>query len=399
MLAVSLTLADVYPETALRLIDRTMRALEECFIAFAPDGGCAESVLAWEKQAKALALVVAMLEKACGSDYGFSSYPGFGATAYSPIYTETSSGAWNYHDCEDRVVDTAVLSFFAKANGDADLAFLRRAQLADGQKTLDPLDFLCYMPVKKGQNLHLALDAVYRRAGLAVMRSDWGREANVLGLHGGSNAFAGGDLDAGGVLLEMGGERFFCETGGETSLPMLLRRRAEGQNTLVIAPTEDSIPDQNPEAVAHLLEMRSDADRAYAVVDMSATNDLIARAKRGVLLTDRRSVAVIQDELTVTEPVDVVWYVWTKADVTLNKSGRSAYLTQNGKTLLCKLGGVGSPARFEAEVFGESGMTRLSVRVSVKERLRLAVSCKLLEAGESRYQKPYDLLPISRWGV
>jgi hypothetical protein len=126
---------------------------------------------------------------------------------------------------------------------------------------------------------------------------------------------------------------------------------------------------------------------------------ILTRAKRGVLLTDRRSVAVIQDELTVTEPVDVVWYAWTKADVTLNKSGRSAYLTQNGKTLLCKLGGVGSPARFEAEVFGESGMTRLSVRVSVKERLRLAVSCKLLEVGESRSQKPYDLLPISRWGV
>jgi hypothetical protein len=296
-------------------------------------------------------------------------------------------------------VDTAVLSFFAKRNDDADLALMRRAQLAEGQKTLDPLDFLFYVPVKKGQNLHLALDAVYRRAGLAVMRSDWGREANVLGLHGGSNAVMGGDLDAGSVLLEMGGERFFCETCGETSLPILLRKRAEGQNTLVVAPAEDSIPDQDPAAIAKLLEMRGDADRAYAVVDMSTANDLILRGKRGVLLTDRRSVAVIQDELTLAEPAEVVWYAWTRANVVLNKSGRCAYLSQNGKTMVCRIGGVGSPARFETESFGESGLTRLSVRVEVKERLRLAVSCKILEAGESRSQKLYELVPVSRWGV
>ena len=231
------------------------------------------------------------------------------------------------------------------------------------------------------------------------MRSDWGREANVLGLHGGSNDVMGGDLDAGSVLLEMGGERFFCETGGETALPILLRKRAEGQNTLVVAPAEASVPDQDPAAIAKLLEMRSDADRAYAVVDMSATNDLILRGKRGVLLTDQRSVAVIQDELTVAEPTEVIWYAWTRASVTLNKSGRCAILSQNGKTLICRLGGVGSPARFEKEFFEESGFTRLSVRVAVKERLRLAVSCKLLEAGESRSQRIYELVPISRWGI
>lgn len=398
MLALSLTLADIYPETALRLIDRTMRNLEDCFVSFAPDGGCAESVYAWEQQAKALVLVSAMLQKACGTDYGFSAFPGFGATAYFPIYTETGNGAWNYHNCENRFVDTSVLSFFAKVNGDADLAWMRRAQLQSGQKKPNVLDFLCDTPVKKDQTPHLALDAVYRRAGLAVMRSDWSRDANVLGLHGGSNRVAGGDLDAGNILLELGGERFFCETGGEEGLPLLLRRRAEGQNTVVIAPEDQTLPDQNPGAVASLLEMRSDAERAYAVVDMSATSDLLLRAKRGVLLTDHRSVAVIQDELTVAHPTEVVWYAWTKADVALNKSGRCAYLTQNGKTMLCRIGGVGSPAHFETEVFAESGMTRLSVRVAVKERLRLAVSCKLIEVGESRTQRFYDLVPMGQWG-
>ena len=260
------------------------------------------------------------------------------------------------------------------------------------------MDILFRTPVKSEKNLRLALDVVYRKAGLAMMRSDWGREANVLGLHGGSNAVPGGDLDAGGVLLEMGGERFFCETGGEEALPILLRKRAEGQNTLAVASDSHDVPDQNPGAKASLLEMRGDADRAYAVVDMSETNDLFLRAKRGALLTDCRSVAVIQDELTLAEPAEVVWYAWTRAEVELNKSGRCATLAQNGKTLLCRLSGVGYPARFEAEQF-DGGLTRLSVRVAVKEKMRLAVSCKLLEAGDKSAQAPYAFVPISRWGV
>ena len=398
MLASALALADVYPETALRLIDRVMQSLEACFASFAPDGGCAESLLAWEKQARALALSVAMLQKACGSDYGFSSYPGFSATAYFPVYAETQNGAWNFHDAKALAIDTSVLSFFASLNGDADLAVLRRAKLREAQILPDALDILFRTPVKSEKNLRLALDVVYRKAGLAMMRSDWGREANVLGLHGGSNAVPGGDLDAGGILLEMGGERFFCETGGEEALPILLRKRAEGQNTLALASDSHDVPDQNPGAKASLLEMRGDADRAYAVVDMSETNDLFLRAKRGALLTDCRSVAVIQDELTLAEPAEVVWYAWTRAEVKLNKSGRCATLAQNGKTLLCRLSGVGYPARFEAEQF-DGGLTRLSVRVAVKEKMRLAVSCKLLEEGDKSAQAPYALVPISRWGV
>ena len=38
-----------------------MRNVEDCFLAFAPDGGCAEGVGAWEKNVRALMLIVAML--------------------------------------------------------------------------------------------------------------------------------------------------------------------------------------------------------------------------------------------------------------------------------------------------------------------------------------------------
>ena len=397
ILAVALALADIYPQTSYKLLDKIMRNVESCFAAYAPDGGAPESVAAWEKTTRALALTVAMLEKACGDDYGFASAPGFSETCYFPIYAETENGAWNYHDCVANAVDTSLSFFFAKRNDDPIPAWIHRQEILAGKKKVQPFDILFFLPVNDGLMPRLPLDAVYRKAGLAMMRSGWNDGATFVGLHGGSNHEVGGDLDAGSVILEMGGERFFVEIGGDSSLPLLLRKRASGQNTLTVDPTEEPAPDQNPDAIAKLTEMRSSPARAYAVVDMGGISDSVLRGKRGVLLTENRSVAVIQDELTLTHAAEVVWTAWTRAEVRLNKCGRTATLTQNGKTLVCKLCGVASPAHFELKTVEEGNLTCLTVRINDKEKLRMAVVCRLLAEGASASQKMYDVVPMSRW--
>lgn len=395
MLAMALALADVYPQTAYKLLSCILRNLEPCFAAYAPDGGYAEGVAAWEKSSRALALTVAMLKKACGTDYGLASAPGFTATAYFPIYTETVNGAWNYHDCAASSVDTSMAFLFSRMNEDPVPAWMRRQQLLLAQKKVDPFDILFYVPVDDAATPQLPLDAVYRKAGLAAMRSGWGREATFVGLHGGSNLVAGGDLDAGSVILEMGGERFLVETGGESALPMLTRRRAAGQNTLTVDLVAEPAPDQNPDAVARLTEMRSVDERAYAVVDMTTTNDAILRGKRGVLLCESRRVAVIQDELTLSNAAEVVFTAWTRAEVALSRGGRVATLTQNQKTMAMRLCGVS--ARFTVEKAEGTDLSLLKVCVGVKEKLRMAVVCRLLAEGENGSEKAYELIPMSKW--
>ncbi len=395
--AAALALADVYPETALRLLDRILRNAEPCFAPYAPDGGYPQGVSAWECATRGLALLSAMLQRACGSDYGLSSAPGFAATAYFPIMTEGAGGYWNFHSVSAGFADTSILPWFRLRTGDGVPAWMRRQQILAGKKTVHPFDLLFYTPEEEGDAPYLPLDAVYRKAGLAVMRSDWSADAMTVGLHGGRNNISGGELDAGCVILDCAGERFFSETGGIEALPAILRRRAEGQNTLTVDPPASPAPDQNPDAEARLLMAKGSPDRAFAVVDMSETNDRILRGKRGVLLLENRSVAVIQDELVLDGEGDVVWSAWTEAEVLLNKSGRMAKLTRNGKTLVCRLCGVGSPARFTAETYPESGFTRLTVRVSVKERLRMAVVCRMLAEGETGSEKHYDVVPMSRW--
>lgn len=396
-LASALALADLYPETTLRLLNHILRNAEPVMEAFAPDGGFAEGVCAWETGATYMALIARMLETACDTDYGFSQLPGFASTAYFPTYTETDNGAWNYHNCQARPIDTSILSYFSKKTGNPVFTWLRRRELITGKKAVTPWDILFYQPVDDNASFELPMDVVYRRSGIAVMRSDWSGAGMMLGFHGGRNNERDGDLDAGSFMLECAGERFFAETGGNEALSMLLRHRAEGQNTIVVNPTAESIPDQKPGAVAPLTEMRSSHDRVYAVMDMTDTNDAILRAKRGVMLANDRTVAVIQDEIVLRDAGTVVWNAYTPAEVRLNKSGRVAKLKMGGKTLVCRLLGVGHPARFEELEMGESGLTRLSVRVDGKERLRLAVICYLEKDGDKRLQRHYDMLPMSKW--
>jgi len=400
VLALSLAFADSYPQTSYKLLDRVLRNVEPSFALLAPDGGSEIGASAWETTARALALIVAMLQTACGTDYGLGSAPGFAATAYFPIYAETANGAWNYHDAPNSrfALDTSMQFFFAKHNSDPVLAWMHRQEILSGRKPVRPFDILFYESVDDTITPHLPLDCVWRRAGLAVMRAGWAPNSAVIGLHGGCNRVPSADLDAGSVILEMGGERFFAETGGERTLPTLLRRRAEGQNTWVINPTEEPLPDQNPDANARLVEMRSTVSMAYAVADMTTTNDLLLRAKRGVMLTENRTVAVIQDELTLAEPTDLVWSAWTRADVKLNASGRSAILTQNGKRLACKLCGIGSPARFAVKTVEGSDWKALTVSVENKDKIRMAVVCRLLADGEKATEKVYDVIPMNRWG-
>lgn len=390
--AMALALAEAYPETSYRVFRFGMSGLVPCLAAYAPDGGYAEGVGAWEAGTRAVVLTLAMLQSACGTDYGLASTPGLAATAGFARNTETGNGAWNFHNTKAAPLDTSVYGWFSRNYGNPTYAWLRRQDVLSGKKAVSPFDLTFYTPLEQTENPVLPLDAIYRRAGIVTLRSGWNEDACFLGLHGGSNHEVGGELDAGSFLLEMGGIRFICETGGADELPMMLRRRAEGQNTVTVDPADEPYPDQNPQAVATIVEAKSAPDRAFAVVDMSGISDGLLRAKRGALLYAHRSVAVIQDEMQVSSPATVVWNAYTEAKI-LHNGGRSLLLEKGGKVLLCRIYGGGT-AKFETYPIEGTDLTRLTVRTQVRERLRLAVAFALTDVKDA---KLYDLVPMTKW--
>ena len=396
MLAMAFALADIYPETSLKLVNRILRNVEACFASYAPDGGYSEGVGAWEKSARALALLIAMLQKACGNDYGFASAPGFSATGYFAIATETGAGMWNFHNSAASPTENSIMFWLSRQYDNLTYACVRRQQILSGVKRVTPLDILFYTSVDDSFVPTLPQDSVYRKAGLAIMRSGWENEDTFVGLHGGANDEVNGDLDAGSVIMDMAGVRFFAETGGIESLPLMMRRRAVGQNTIVVNPAAEPAPDQESHANAKIVEMKGREDRIYAVVDMTSTSKDILRGKRGVMLTDKRQTVVVQDELVLKAPGEILWTVYTPADVEILNGGKVAKLTVGDKVLKCQIGGFGK-AKFEFEKVENCNLTRLYIQAEVKERLRLSVAAKVIGEGDDFDAKLYEVTPISSW--
>ena len=179
----------------------------------------------------------------------------------------------------------------------------------------------------------------------------------------------------------MGGERFF------TDIPC--KNNADGSSTLTVNGT------QSINATADILEARSHAACAYAVVDTTKISPLVSRGKRGILLAQNRQVAVVQDELSLSDAATVTWRAYTPAKV-VSASARTLLLELNGQQLLCKLSGAGN-GRFHCAPVDDSGYTCISVESAVKGKFRMAVSFRLFREGDQKSEKFYDLRPISTW--
>ena len=108
--------------------------------------------------------------------------------------------------------------------------------------------------------------------------------------------------------------------------------------------------------------------------------------KRGIALSEKHQSVIIEDEIENKQPADVYWFAHTRADIQLNKNGKTATLTQNGKKYFAT---VVSPsnARFviqQAVPLGTSpkpqennpntGIQKLTVYISQANQARIVVA-------------------------
>ena len=175
------------------------------------------------------------------------------------------------------------------------------------------------------------------------MRSAWANaEALVLAIQAGHNERHGHrHIELGSFILEALGVRWAIDLGSERQTYMghthkfsrwdFYRTRAEGQNTLVMNPGKG--PDQKVPAAAPIARFESTQERATAVVDLSQAYAAHAeQVRRTFTMIDRRHVTVC-DEVRAAKPVDLWWFMHTRAAVKLDADGRGATLSQDGKQL------------------------------------------------------------------
>lgn len=401
----ALAIADEEPELAEYLLSQGLESIKLALSQYAPDGGWAEGPGYWHYATRYTCYFLAALHSALGTDFGLSGTPGFSKAGLFRVYFAGPVGkTFNFADAGDRVGRAEEMFWLARRFDEPLYAWHQRH--CGGRP--HALDLIWFDPRGKGpRESGLPLDAFFRGVDVAFFRSAWeDDEAIFIGFKGGDNRANHSHLDLGTFVLDALGKRWVLDLGGDNyNLPgyfgknrwTYYRLRTEGHNTLLI-----NGDNQDPRARAPIIAFLSEADRAFAVADLSQAYAAHARRVwRGIALL-RRAHVLIQDEVEADEPVEVLAGMHTGAQI--NPNGAQATLSLGDARLRAT---ILEPANASFEVASanpprpqaqQPDVHRLVVRLPEKvTSTRIVVL--LTPHGAGAAPTPYrpDIVALERW--
>ncbi len=419
----ALAVAEEAPALSREILRGALGSLPRALSRLAPDGGWAEGPGYWSYANRYTAMFLASLQASLGTDFGLSRTKGMDRTGLFPIYLTGPTGrTFNFADGGDHPVFGPVFFWMARRFKNPVYAWHERETPAPA-----PLDLLWYSRKSLSPSgAGLSLDEWFQGVQVVSFRSAWGEGAALfLAAKGGDNQANHAHLDLGSFVLEAGGVRWALDLGADNyNLPgywsrgtrgkrwAYYRMRAEGHNTLVLNPGKG--PDQDPLGRARVVKFESKPSAGKAVLDLSrAYRGRAASARRGFLFFRKRGGVLVQDEVKPLEgkPLDLWWFLHTRAEIRVGEGGASAVLSRGGRRLEARLLAPGG-AKFQvlpAEPLPSSphpggqrkngGVRKLSVHLRSEGPLRLAVFLRLLPPGKGRSASSWEpgILPLSSW--
>ena len=345
----ALAVADMEPEIAAKIVHEAVKSVPLAMRHYAPDGGGTEGVTYWGYGSVYNVVLLSSLETALGTDFGLSHVGAFQQSGFYQIYLSGAGRlAFDFADCGLSRVSEPQHFWLARKYDVPAFSWFRLSALEGGSQRGEALDLLWYDDRGRGLDFgKLPLDRYFRGAECASLRSSWEPDAMMVGIQAGDSMNLGGHrhLDLGTFVLDALGERWIIDSGVEHETYMAHRHknpryayyrvRAEGHNVPVFNPGEG--PDQNPKAVAKIVKFESTPQQAVAVVDLTqAYQPHVDLAVRTFTLEDRKRL-VVTDELHARQPAELWWFLHTEAKVSLGDHGRTASLSQHGKTFTVRL--------------------------------------------------------------
>ena len=349
----ALAIADEEPDLARSVIAGVRETLPYAMEAYEPDGAYPEGPVYWGYGTRYNILILAALESALGTDFGL----GRGAFQHTALYrhqVESPTGlSFNYADGRPTLGADSGLTWLSQRFHQPAVEAHSRELLEQALK-LPPVVYdrflathALWFPRKLDVTQALPLDVHFRGPSeIVILRGAWNDpRALWIGLKAGSNRVNHGHLDLGSFVLDADGERWAHDLGPDDyDLPgywesatiesarwQLYRLNNLSHNSLR--------PDgtlQSPDAAATMTKFGSTPARAFAVADLTSAFPHEARRwRRGVALLDRSRV-LVQDEIETLKPATTLtWQMLTSAQIVLD--GRTAILTQNGRTLRAEI--------------------------------------------------------------
>ncbi|TVY07751.1 heparinase II/III domain-containing protein [Paenibacillus cremeus] len=417
----ALAIADESPETEAlsgEILQQAVQSIKSSLKMYAPDGGMPEGPGYWDYATVYIAYFLSSLDSAIGTDYGLSQMPGLSETGYFPLYVEGAGQAFNLGDGGTGTISKAPqLLWYADK--------FHKPELTYGVKNgSNPMNLIWYKPatVKSPTEAGAPLDKRYvdPETEFVTMRSSWNaNDAMFVGLHTGDNEANHGDLDAGDMVLDAMGVRWAMELGSDDyNLPGYFdmnkgrwnyyRKRAEGQNTLVLNP--GSGPDQSPKAKTSIESFISEPNRAITIANLTNAYAKDATSvKRGIELQRATQSVLLRDEIQLKSPGGIWWFWHTQAQVEVSSDGKTAILSRSGKKLALRLP-PDDEAQFKlmnAESLPTSpnppkqavnkGIQKLAIHLEGVEQTAITVQIDLMRGSEEQLPPLEAAKPLSDW--
>jgi hypothetical protein len=353
----ALALAEQEPDLAVKTITRALESLPKSIKpAYDPDGAYPEGFGYWEYGTSFNVLLVSVLEKALGTDFGLSQSTGFLKTAsFFQNLVGPTGLAHNWGDSGIKDGISPAMFWFAEKNGDPTLLWSQRNMMSSknikfvGNRLLPAM--LIWGAKIDLDKVKAPSQKVWIGQGpspVALMRTSWtDPNAIFVGVKAGSASVSHAHMDIGSFVIDAQGERWASDFGMqdynslETKGVDLWNRSQNSQrwevfrlnnfahNTLTF---DGQL--QNVKGYARIDTRSQDESQPAVTMDMSKIyQDQVAEAKRGIAIRDQKYVVVRDEIKTLDKPVTMRWNLLTSAAIKII-GNKTVELTKNGKKML-----------------------------------------------------------------
>ncbi|MFP4058781.1 MAG: heparinase II/III family protein [Candidatus Brocadiia bacterium] len=376
----ALAVADERPGLAAHIVLRSRASIVRALRSYEPDGGWAEGPGYWHYATRYTATYLAVLRSALGTDLGLvEAMPGLAkAGDFRFHFVGPIDLTFNYADAHSRAGRAHEMFWLARTFDRPRYAWHQRSRPGRPH----PLDLAWFDPRGEAPAASgVPRDRLFRGVDVAFLRSAWqDRDAIFVGFKGGSNRANHAHLDLGTFVLDALGQRWALDLGSDNyNLPgyfggkrwTYYRLRTEGHNTLTLGGRN-----QEPSARAPIVAFAATEANAFAIADLGKAYKQATRWHRGIALLGRSEV-LVQDEIELKEPAEVVWTLHTGAAVetrgpmaTLERGDarlRAAILEPEGARFETASATPPKPQR------QNEGVTRLLIRLPGARAARIAV--------------------------
>lgn len=429
-MAAALAFADEQPMIAEYILEKAPVFIKNCLPAYAPEGGYPEGASYWDLGSSYLTFAISMLDDSFTQDFDiykrypdweYVNYPGIDVTTEFHIYYNGTTGRFNYGDCSINLVPCEVAYYYANKFNKPQYAWYENKLQRDLSNYMSGYAAVAAITWYDPNNATVLpgsfeLDKFYQSkedVNGIVMRSTWeGYDAFYVGMQGGNNNENHMHYSLGTYTVENHGIRFIENIHASNyslsgSKNEIYYKRAEGYNTLVINPS--TAGEQGAKAIAQVVKTGSSDNTAFGILDMTdvynAGDATVQSAKRGIMLTDNRNRAIVQDEVTLDKPSEFYWFANTPASIRIASDGKSAILERNGERMLARIIEGPESAKFETMdrvslIEGvkntvDSGL-KLVIHVTGVSELNLAVEYVGLSEGEG-IPEAWAYVPMDQW--